>query len=285
MTCHPRRDLTLRYAEGSKAPRQFPSLPPPNRANPTARANSELDKTWGRSITEKLRQPITNCRIAPRYVQRKLLFEVAAGASPWHLAIYRNFYFQCRFTGNGNALSSLLIVGQFDINPTFVQHPPIFTVLAGYMPAGPSARGGFGGGFHDGGFGAGGRRCAGWRGGGGWRGAGWRGPAFIGAGVVVGLGLGRSLCAFQTGRIPLGLARRACEPLLEGGEPAFLAASHHLPERNGPSLVGVIPSSFVQDRIFTLNPVTAVHWRGRRPEATSCARLPVIASPVVAEFA
>ena len=30
-----------------KAPRQLPSLPPPNRANPTARANSELDKTWG----------------------------------------------------------------------------------------------------------------------------------------------------------------------------------------------------------------------------------------------
>jgi hypothetical protein len=40
------------------------------------------------------------------------------------LAIYRNFYFQCRFTGSGNALSSLLIVGQLDINPTFVQHPP-----------------------------------------------------------------------------------------------------------------------------------------------------------------
>ncbi|WP_283843496.1 integrase core domain-containing protein [Bradyrhizobium barranii] len=30
-----------------KAPRQLPSLPPPNRANPTARANSKLDKTWG----------------------------------------------------------------------------------------------------------------------------------------------------------------------------------------------------------------------------------------------
>jgi hypothetical protein len=181
-------------------------------------------------------------------------------------------------------LAFSLSASSISIQPLF-SIPPIFTVLAGYMPAGPSARGGFGGGFHDGGFGAGGRRCAGWRGGGGWRGAGWRGPAFIGAGVVVGLGLGRSLRAFQTGRIPLGLARRACESLLEGGEPAFLAASHHLPERNGPSLVGVIPSSFVQDRIFTLNPVTAVHWRGRRPEATSCARLPVIASPMVAEFA
>jgi hypothetical protein len=46
MTCHPRRrDLALRYAE---APRQLPSLPPPSRANPTARANSELDKTWGK---------------------------------------------------------------------------------------------------------------------------------------------------------------------------------------------------------------------------------------------
>jgi hypothetical protein len=39
------------------------------------------------------------------------------------LAIYRNFCFQCRFTGSGNALSSLLIVGLFDINPTLVQHP------------------------------------------------------------------------------------------------------------------------------------------------------------------
>ena len=35
-----------------KAPRQLPTLPPPNRANPTARANSGLDKTWeqGRRI-------------------------------------------------------------------------------------------------------------------------------------------------------------------------------------------------------------------------------------------
>jgi Transposase len=30
-----------------KAPRPLPSLPPPNRANPTAGANSGLDKTWG----------------------------------------------------------------------------------------------------------------------------------------------------------------------------------------------------------------------------------------------
>jgi hypothetical protein len=29
------------------APRQFPSLTPFKRANPTIRANSELDKTWG----------------------------------------------------------------------------------------------------------------------------------------------------------------------------------------------------------------------------------------------
>jgi hypothetical protein len=29
------------------APRQLPSLPPPNRANPPAGANSGLDKTWG----------------------------------------------------------------------------------------------------------------------------------------------------------------------------------------------------------------------------------------------
>ena len=40
-TFHPRRDLALRYAKGSA------SLPPPNRAIPMARANSELDKTWG----------------------------------------------------------------------------------------------------------------------------------------------------------------------------------------------------------------------------------------------
>ena len=32
-----------------RAPRQLPSPPPPNRANPTARANSGLDKTWGQS--------------------------------------------------------------------------------------------------------------------------------------------------------------------------------------------------------------------------------------------
>ena len=44
LACHPRRDLALRYAEGL---RQLPSLPPPNKANPMARANSELDKTWG----------------------------------------------------------------------------------------------------------------------------------------------------------------------------------------------------------------------------------------------
>ena len=31
----------------SRAPRQLPSLPPPNRANPMAGANSGLDKTWG----------------------------------------------------------------------------------------------------------------------------------------------------------------------------------------------------------------------------------------------
>jgi hypothetical protein len=54
---------------------------------------------------------------------------------------------------------------------------------------------------------------------------------------------------------------------------------HHLPERNGPSLAGAIPSSFVQDRIFTLNPVTTVRWRGRRPDAT----IAVVASPAVAE--
>jgi hypothetical protein len=29
------------------APRQLPPLPPPNWANPAARVNSRLDKTWG----------------------------------------------------------------------------------------------------------------------------------------------------------------------------------------------------------------------------------------------
>lgn len=42
-TCHPRRDLALRYAEGS-AP-ALASLSPPNRANPIAGVNSRLDKT------------------------------------------------------------------------------------------------------------------------------------------------------------------------------------------------------------------------------------------------
>jgi hypothetical protein len=36
---------------------------------------------------------------------------------------------------------------------------------------------------------------------------------------------------------------------------------------------------------FILNSVTAVHWRGRRSDASGCGRLPVVASPVVAEFA
>ena len=35
-----------------RAPRQLPSLPPPNRANPTAGANSEMDKTWGQGQLE-----------------------------------------------------------------------------------------------------------------------------------------------------------------------------------------------------------------------------------------
>ncbi|TFW58383.1 hypothetical protein CT676_24480, partial [Bradyrhizobium sp. MOS001] len=30
-----------------RAPRRLPPLPPSNRANPTAGANSGLDKTWG----------------------------------------------------------------------------------------------------------------------------------------------------------------------------------------------------------------------------------------------
>ncbi|MGY3294403.1 putative transposase [Bradyrhizobium sp. LM3.6] len=45
ITCHPRAGI-WRCAM-PKAPRQLPSLPPPSRANPTAKANSKLDKTWG----------------------------------------------------------------------------------------------------------------------------------------------------------------------------------------------------------------------------------------------
>jgi putative transposase len=44
-TFHPRRDLALRYAKGS-AP--APVVPTAQQANPTAWANSELDKTWGK---------------------------------------------------------------------------------------------------------------------------------------------------------------------------------------------------------------------------------------------
>lgn len=44
-TWHPRRDLALRYAEGS--------APAPNRANPTAGANSGLEKTWGKVINSR----------------------------------------------------------------------------------------------------------------------------------------------------------------------------------------------------------------------------------------
>ena len=43
-TCYPRRELALRLP---RAQRQLPPLPPPNRANPTAGANSGPDKTWG----------------------------------------------------------------------------------------------------------------------------------------------------------------------------------------------------------------------------------------------
>ena len=45
----PERTLRMCCAEFlmPKAPRQRPSLPPPNWANPTVRANSGLDKSWG----------------------------------------------------------------------------------------------------------------------------------------------------------------------------------------------------------------------------------------------
>jgi putative transposase len=41
-TCNPRRDLALRYVESSAPPPPLPTW-----AHPTARTNSELDKTWG----------------------------------------------------------------------------------------------------------------------------------------------------------------------------------------------------------------------------------------------
>ena len=68
-----------------------------------------------------------------------------------------------------------------------------------FVPAGASARGGFGGGGFHAGFGGGGRG-GGWRGGG-WRGGGWgwRGPAFGALGVGVGLGLAGSLCRLESG--------------------------------------------------------------------------------------
>src|SRR3954469_12974258 len=42
----PRQEKRLRSLEIAP-PRQLRLLPPPSRAHPTARANSELDKTWG----------------------------------------------------------------------------------------------------------------------------------------------------------------------------------------------------------------------------------------------
>ena len=42
----------------SRAPRQLPSLPPPNRANPMAGANSGLDKTWGQGHVPSTQQTL-----------------------------------------------------------------------------------------------------------------------------------------------------------------------------------------------------------------------------------
>ncbi|MEP9357029.1 hypothetical protein ABLE93_26295, partial [Xanthobacter sp. KR7-65] len=36
-----------------EAPRQTPPLTPPNRPNPTARANSPLDKSWGQRQAQR----------------------------------------------------------------------------------------------------------------------------------------------------------------------------------------------------------------------------------------
>jgi len=40
-------------ANASRAPRQFPSLTPPDRANPATGVNSGLAKTWGQGQAEK----------------------------------------------------------------------------------------------------------------------------------------------------------------------------------------------------------------------------------------
>ena len=65
-TCHPRRDLALRYAEGS-AP--APVAPTAQRANPTARANSELDKTWGQGTArpDQYRHSTTVSHLVPPF--------------------------------------------------------------------------------------------------------------------------------------------------------------------------------------------------------------------------
>ena len=46
--------LELHVLNASRAPRQFPSLTPPDRANPATGVNSGLAKTWGQDQAEKI---------------------------------------------------------------------------------------------------------------------------------------------------------------------------------------------------------------------------------------
>src|SRR5690349_2769974 len=63
-----------------RAPRQLPSLPPPNRANPAAGANSGLDKTWGQGqrnlsspfnegMLGSVKSPVAKIRILHSYAR------------------------------------------------------------------------------------------------------------------------------------------------------------------------------------------------------------------------
>jgi hypothetical protein len=65
-----------------KAPRQLPSLPPPLRANPTARANSGLDRTWGQA--QRLRLPRSSSGSGYRRAKNRLIFLSLSASSHPH---------------------------------------------------------------------------------------------------------------------------------------------------------------------------------------------------------
>lgn len=56
-TLHPRRNQTLRIMNGSAS---APPLSTPDRANPTARTNSPMDRSWGNVNFLGIRSPL-NC--------------------------------------------------------------------------------------------------------------------------------------------------------------------------------------------------------------------------------